>query len=98
MAQKEILEFLKKERIIGINVYYTQKELSDKLNVTVSSVNRALKGLLKMGLIEEREILKSRYIYRFTRKPNKAQDIVVKQDLKHNIYTPEFQEGGVNYE
>jgi len=91
MAQREIIELLKKDRLIGIQVYSTQREIANKLDLGIGTVNRCIIALVKIGLVEERVVTKSRYVYRFIPESRrKTQHIVPCNSIKHNIYTDDL--------
>ena len=91
MAQREIIELLKKDRLIGIQVYSTQREIANKLDLCIGTVNRCIIALVKIGLVEERIVTKSRYVYRFVKQTSKeTQHIVSYNQIKHNIYTDDL--------
>jgi Mn-dependent DtxR family transcriptional regulator len=65
MGQQEIYDFLKKCR----SRWYTSKEISNKLNVSVGSVTNALKKLRYSNLLhfKKDDYSKNTFLYKFKR-------------------------------
>ena len=63
MGQQEIYDFLKKNK----RKWYTSREISDKLKVSIGSVTNALKKLRYSGLLHfKRDDLKrNAFLYKF---------------------------------
>ena len=62
MGQQEVYDFLKKDR----NNWFTSKEITKKLNISLGSVTMSLKKLRQSGILHHRFTGgRHRYQYRF---------------------------------
>jgi DNA-binding transcriptional regulator GbsR (MarR family) len=62
MGQQEVYDFLKKNR----NMWFTSKEITTKLKISLGSVTMSLKKLRQSGILHYRFTgIKNSYQYRF---------------------------------
>ncbi|MBW2999253.1 winged helix-turn-helix transcriptional regulator [Candidatus Woesearchaeota archaeon] len=65
MGQQDIYDFLKKHHKRAPNKWYTSKELSQRLGISIGSITMSLKKLRESGSIKFKTTKRNMFLYQF---------------------------------